>query len=108
MTFHGWPMNCGGAHYKDVLRLGSPVFDTAYFDYVHEQTFYRSVCEYTFESSFIRKRNERERHRVRCVNEGYARLREHMPHEDKRLKRHYTTRHAEKYLTYQGEPTGLS
>ncbi|KAJ0012411.1 hypothetical protein NQD34_016745 [Periophthalmus magnuspinnatus] len=98
MTFHGWPMNCGGAHYKDVLRLGSPVFDTAYFDYVHEQTFYRrlsylpfhgpiSVCEYTFESSFIRKRNERERHRVRCVNEGYARLREHMPHEDKRSEK---------------------
>lgn len=27
------------------------------------------------ENGAVRKRNERERHRVRCVNEGYARLR---------------------------------
>ena len=31
------------------------------------------------EPSFIRKRNERERDRVRCVNEGYERLKEHLP-----------------------------
>jgi achaete-scute complex protein len=31
------------------------------------------------EPSFIRKRNERERERVRCVNEGYEKLKEHLP-----------------------------
>ncbi|XP_008584818.1 PREDICTED: achaete-scute homolog 4 [Galeopterus variegatus] len=31
------------------------------------------------EPGFLRKRNERERQRGRCVNEGYARLRDHLP-----------------------------
>lgn len=29
------------------------------------------------------KRNERERHRVRCVNDGYEKLRNHLPVPDK-------------------------
>uniref|UniRef100_A0A1I8FB74 BHLH domain-containing protein n=1 Tax=Macrostomum lignano TaxID=282301 RepID=A0A1I8FB74_9PLAT len=35
------------------------------------------------ESSFIRRRNERERERVRFVNEGYERLKETLPFENK-------------------------
>ncbi|OBS78335.1 hypothetical protein A6R68_19282 [Neotoma lepida] len=33
------------------------------------------------EPAFLSQRNERERQRVRCVNEGYARLRQHLPRE---------------------------
>uniref|UniRef100_H2M5S8 Achaete-scute family bHLH transcription factor 4 n=1 Tax=Oryzias latipes TaxID=8090 RepID=H2M5S8_ORYLA len=58
------------------------------------------VCDYSFEPAFIQKRNERERHRVRCVNEGYARLREHLPQEfeDKRLSKVETLRAAIDYI----------
>ena len=47
------------------------------------------MCDWGFEPAFIRKRNERERQRVKCVNEGYARLREHLPQEyaEKRLSK---------------------
>lgn len=103
-----------GAHYKDALRLGLPFIDAAYIDHVHDQRLpYRrlsyfpfhgplGVCEYTFEPAFIRKRNERERHRVRCVNEGYARLREHLPleFEDKRLSKVETLRAAIDYIKH--------
>lgn len=52
------------------------------------------------EPGFIRKRNERERMRVRNVNEGYARLREHLPLEpsEKRLSKVETLRGAIKYI----------
>ncbi|XP_077862991.1 achaete-scute homolog 5-like [Saccoglossus kowalevskii] len=55
---------------------------------------------YDYEPSFIRRRNERERERVRCVNEGYARLREHIPVEnpEKRLSKVETLRAAIKYI----------
>ncbi|XP_028934651.2 achaete-scute homolog 4 [Ornithorhynchus anatinus] len=55
-----------------------------------------------FEPAFIRKRNERERQRVRCVNEGYARLREHLPQElaDKRLSKAETLRAAIGYIKH--------
>ncbi|XP_061618051.1 achaete-scute homolog 4 [Phyllopteryx taeniolatus] len=61
-----------------------------------------SVCEYSLEPAFIRKRNERERHRVRCVNEGYARLRERLPREldDKRLSKVETLRAAIDYIKH--------
>lgn len=32
-----------------------------------------------YEPVFVRRRNERERQRVRCVNEGYSRLRQRLP-----------------------------
>lgn len=53
-----------------------------------------------FEPAFLRKRNERERQRVRCVNEGYARLRDHLPRElaDKRLSKVETLRAAIGYI----------
>ncbi|KAL4641027.1 achaete-scute4-like [Arapaima gigas] len=61
-----------------------------------------SVYDYSFEPTFIRKRNERERQRVRCVNEGYARLREHLPQEfeDKRLSKVETLRAAISYIKH--------
>jgi len=53
------------------------------------------MYEYGFEPAFIRKRNERERQRVKCVNDGYARLREHLPDEytEKRLSKVRTNNH---------------
>ncbi|XP_008851764.1 achaete-scute homolog 3 [Nannospalax galili] len=59
-------------------------------------------CEYSYGPAFIRKRNERERQRVKCVNEGYARLRHHLPEEylEKRLSKVETLRAAIKYISY--------
>lgn len=114
LPLHGISMD-SGAHYKDALRLGLPFhLDTAYLDPVHSQrlTYRRlsyfpfhgslGMCDYSFEPAFIRKRNERERHRVRCVNEGYARLREHLPQEfeDKRLSKVETLRAAIDYIKH--------
>nr|XP_016849150.1 PREDICTED: achaete-scute homolog 4 [Anolis carolinensis] len=63
---------------------------------------YVGVYDYSFEPAFIRKRNERERQRVRCVNEGYARLRDHLPKEleDKRLSKVETLRAAITYIKH--------
>ncbi|XP_056311156.1 achaete-scute homolog 3 [Danio aesculapii] len=54
------------------------------------------------EPAFINKRNERERQRVRCVNQGYARLRQHLPQdfEDKRLSKVETLRAAIGYIKH--------
>lgn len=54
------------------------------------------------EPSCIGKRNERERERVRCVNDGYARLREHLPLErkDKRISKVDTLRKAIDYIKH--------
>uniref|UniRef100_A0A8D0H8T1 Achaete-scute family bHLH transcription factor 3 n=1 Tax=Sphenodon punctatus TaxID=8508 RepID=A0A8D0H8T1_SPHPU len=61
-----------------------------------------SRCEYSYGPLFIRKRNERERQRVKCVNEGYAKLRHHLPSEylEKRLSKVETLRAAIKYISY--------
>ncbi|XP_052394084.1 achaete-scute homolog 5 [Carassius gibelio] len=60
------------------------------------------VYECPFEPAFIQKRNERERQRVRCVNQGYAKLREHLPNgtADKRLSKVETLRAAIRYIRY--------
>ncbi|XP_062971843.1 achaete-scute homolog 4 [Cynocephalus volans] len=57
------------------------------------------------EPGFLRKRNERERQRVRCVNEGYARLRDHLPRQltDKRLSKVETLRAAIGYIKHLQE-----
>lgn len=54
------------------------------------------------EPAFLRRRNERERQRVRCVNEGYARLRDHLPRElaGKRLSKVETLRAAIGYIRH--------
>ncbi|XP_072687652.1 achaete-scute homolog 5 [Canis lupus baileyi] len=61
--------------------------------------------DYPFEPAFIQKRNERERQRVRCVNEGYARLRGHLPGAlaEKRLSKVETLRAAIRYIKYLQE-----
>lgn len=85
------------------LHFGQTCFEPAYshsgrISYLHFPTHLSTYdC-----SSFIRKRNERERQRVRCVNEGYARLREHLPQEfeDKRLSKVETLRAAISYIKH--------
>lgn len=54
------------------------------------------------EPVLIRKRNERERQRVRCVNQGYTQLRNHLPgqNQDKRLSKVETLRAAIRYIKY--------
>ena len=107
----------GAARLQDALPFGLP-FDlsAAYLDHVRRRTFPcgrlscfpfhappLAACDaYSFEPAFIQKRNERERHRVRCVNEGYARLRDHLPHglEDKRLSKVETLRAAIDYIKH--------
>ncbi|XP_078272597.1 achaete-scute homolog 4-like [Rhinoraja longicauda] len=63
------------------------------------------IYDYSFEPAFIRKRNERERQRVRYVNEGYACLREHLPQDfaDKRLSKVETLRAAISYIKHLQE-----
>lgn len=60
------------------------------------------VYECPFEPAFIQKRNERERQRVKCVNQGYAKLRDHLPDAsaDKRLSKVETLRAAIRYIKY--------
>ncbi|XP_038130500.1 achaete-scute homolog 4 isoform X1 [Cyprinodon tularosa] len=105
-VLRGVSMSSSSARCKDALRLGLP--------FHMEQGFHcrRVPCfsfhapldmyEFSFEPAFIQKRNERERHRVRCVNEGYARLREHLPRdfEDKRLSKVETLRAAIDYIKH--------
>ncbi|XP_029424178.1 achaete-scute homolog 4 [Nannospalax galili] len=52
------------------------------------------------ERAFLLQRNERERQRVRGVNEGYARLRDHLPRElaGRRLSKVETLRAAVGYI----------
>lgn len=61
-----------------------------------------SLCECPFEPALIQKRNERERQRVRCVNQGYTNLRSHLPahNQDKRLSKVETLRAAIRYIKY--------
>ncbi|XP_004685314.1 PREDICTED: achaete-scute homolog 5 [Condylura cristata] len=63
------------------------------------------VYDYPFEPAFIQKRNERERQRVKCVNEGYARLRGHLPGAlaEKRLSKVETLRAAISYIKHLQE-----
>lgn len=55
-----------------------------------------------YDPTCIRRRNERERDRVRCVNDGYVRLKEHLPIEnkDKRISKVETLRSAIRYIKY--------
>ncbi|PRD35192.1 UNVERIFIED_CONTAM: Achaete-scute-like protein 5 [Trichonephila clavipes] len=61
-----------------------------------------SPYEYWLEPSFIRRRNERERQRVRNVNDGFERLKSHIPlnskDKDKRLSKVEILRMAIRYI----------
>lgn len=65
------------------------------------QGFYDWLNSYCPETC-VRKRNQRERERVRCVNEGYARLLRHLPSENKqkRLSKVETLRKAIQYIKH--------
>ncbi|XP_071017593.1 achaete-scute homolog 5-like [Oncorhynchus clarkii lewisi] len=60
------------------------------------------VYECPFEPAFLQKRNERERQRVKCVNQGYAKLRDHLPGgtSEKRLSKVETLRAAIRHIKY--------
>ncbi|KHN78984.1 Helix-loop-helix protein 6 [Toxocara canis] len=57
--------------------------------------------EHNFSTS-VWKRNERERYRVRCVNDGYERLRDHLPlnENDRRISKVDTLRLAIRYIRH--------
>jgi hypothetical protein len=59
-----------------------------------------AAYEYGCELAFIRRRKKRERKRIHCVNEGYRKLREHLPCEVKndKMSKVDTLRHAIKYI----------
>ncbi|XP_044074595.1 achaete-scute homolog 5-like [Siniperca chuatsi] len=86
--------------YKDPLRGPGPGLLPYLAPFHHHGHF--SVYECPFEPAFIQKRNERERQRVRCVNQGYAKLRDHLPGQsaDKRLSKVETLRAAIRYIKY--------
>lgn len=84
--------------YKGHLR--GPGFLPYLTPFHHHDHF--GVYECTFEPAFIQKRNERERQRVKCVNQGYAKLREHLPgqNNNKRLSKVETLRATIRYIKY--------
>lgn len=95
--------------YAEVRPSSSSLVDhwvTLHQQQTYEPSFQYSLLTYPYiseclgENGFIRKRNERERMRVRNVNEGYARLRDHLPLEptEKRLSKVETLRGAIKYI----------
>uniref|UniRef100_A0A8C6L8X7 Achaete-scute family bHLH transcription factor 5 n=1 Tax=Nothobranchius furzeri TaxID=105023 RepID=A0A8C6L8X7_NOTFU len=85
--------------YKDPLRHPSGILP--YLTPFHHHGHF-SLYECPFEPAFIQKRNERERQRVKCVNLGYAKLRDHLPGQsaDKRLSKVETLRAAIRYIKY--------
>lgn len=104
-----------GVPFSEGLPLTFPV-EAAYLDSTLHEAYasrmsylplhsHLGVYDYSFEPAFIRKRNERERQRVRYVNEGYARLREHLPEgfADKRLSKVETLRAAISYIKHLQE-----
>ena len=74
------PYSGGIENYLDPKYASDPAAFASRLPYMPFPNAY-GMYEYGFEPAFIRKRNERERQRVKCVNEGYARLREHLPEE---------------------------
>ncbi|NXJ82238.1 ASCL3 protein, partial [Trogon melanurus] len=111
VTFHLYPARPNQVTCSDDLS-----FHPFMSEHLIRENFYSEPCtspyqvphssycrsEYSCGPAFIRKRNERERQRVKCVNEGYAKLRHHLPKEylEKRLSKVETLRAAIKYISY--------
>nr|ACO95329.1 achaete-scute complex-like 4 (predicted) [Dasypus novemcinctus] len=87
------------------LRLGAASWEPARGDGPRRRPYPPLPLDGAFEPAFLRKRNERERQRVRCVNEGYARLRDHLPRElaGQRLSKVETLRAAIGYIKHLQE-----
>ncbi|KAK5934742.1 hypothetical protein CgunFtcFv8_015109 [Champsocephalus gunnari] len=72
------------------------------FPFLHPLPPHRPLRVYDcpLEPAFIQRRNERERQRVRCVNQGFCRLRGHLPGRgaERRLSKVETLRAAIKYI----------
>ncbi|XP_061922745.1 achaete-scute homolog 3 [Entelurus aequoreus] len=98
LALHCFPVDFSGPYHHFCFPFHGRRFPPAGLHYYP----CRGCCEYSFEPAFIRKRNERERHRVRCVNEGYVRLRQHLPQEleDRRLSKVETLRAAIDYIKH--------
>uniref|UniRef100_A0A8C9SGG7 BHLH domain-containing protein n=1 Tax=Scleropages formosus TaxID=113540 RepID=A0A8C9SGG7_SCLFO len=90
-----YPAKVDSAFYKNSYPCGPP-----FIPYLPTFHGHFGVYECPFEPAFIQKRNERERQRVKCVNQGYAKLREHLPGGtgDKRLSKVETLRAAIRYI----------
>ncbi|KAL2775730.1 achaete-scute-like protein 4 [Daubentonia madagascariensis] len=67
--------------FRVALRLDAACRERAHGGCARRRQYLPLPLDGAFEPAFLRKRNERERQRVRCVNEGYARLRDHLPRE---------------------------
>ncbi|XP_078000418.1 achaete-scute homolog 5-like [Glandiceps talaboti] len=93
-------------HHSAVNAIMDPMYQTSYMSsYPGYVPLPHPFGFYDYEPSFIRRRNERERERVRCVNEGYLRLRERIPldNPEKRLSKVETLRAAIKYIKHLKE-----
>ncbi|KAJ7999477.1 hypothetical protein DPEC_G00194830 [Dallia pectoralis] len=97
--FYPTSMDPGGLYDASFGGHGSPAL-LPYLSPFHHGRF--GVYECPFEPAFIQKRNERERQRVKCVNQGYAKLRDHLPGcaSEKRLSKVETLRAAIRYIKY--------
>ncbi|XP_012500155.1 PREDICTED: achaete-scute homolog 4 [Propithecus coquereli] len=87
------------------LRLDAACWERAHGGCARRRQYLPLPLAGAFEPAFLRKRNERERQRVRCVNEGYARLRDHLPRElaDRHLSKVETLRAAIGYIKHLQE-----
>ncbi|XP_025259312.1 achaete-scute homolog 4 [Theropithecus gelada] len=87
------------------LRLDAACWEWARSGCSRKRQYLPLPLDGAFEPACLRKRNERERQRVRYVNEGYARLRDHLPRElaDKRLSKVETLRAAIGYIKHLQE-----
>lgn len=85
--------------YESTFRGHSPCLLSCLSPFNHSHF---NIYECAFEPAFIQKRNERERQRVKCVNQGYAELRDHLPGgtSDKCLSKVETLRAAISYINY--------
>uniref|UniRef100_A0A674C0E4 Achaete-scute family bHLH transcription factor 5 n=1 Tax=Salmo trutta TaxID=8032 RepID=A0A674C0E4_SALTR len=92
-------MDPGGLYDASFRLPGGPTL-LPYLSPFHHGRF--GVYECPFELAFLQKRNERERQRVKCVNQGYAKLRHHLPGgaSEKRLSKVETLRAAIRHIKY--------
>ncbi|XP_069486077.1 achaete-scute homolog 4 [Ambystoma mexicanum] len=91
--------------YGVTFHFSSPYYNQVYHGYSGHFSYlslpaHVGLYDSSFEPAYIQKRNERERQRVRFVNEGYTRLRQHLPPElaETRLSKVETLRAAINYI----------